>query len=158
MRTFSIEYSVPGTCDCCNAALAIPQGGASPGTYKLEMPEGNAPTNVQFSEAASLTLGGGTLTVRLRQRRGSNRQWSLKPLYNRGAFARPRLDKEFPEQKGEFYFYIFSFDLPEFQPVIKTWWAELQFVEVAWGTRPEEVNRKLSHNSASLKVRLTRLD
>jgi len=157
MRTFSITYSVPGTCDCCGAALAVAPGGASAGAYKIELPEGDTPTEVKISEAASVTLSKGKLVVRLRQARGSNRQWAVKPLYNPGAFAKERSRSEHPQGDGDFYFYVFEFELPDYQPNFSTWWAELTFMETPWGARALGGSLAEAHNAATLKVRLLNL-
>lgn len=157
MRTFSITYSVPSSCDCCGAALPVPAGGASPGTYTLELPEGETPTEVRIAESLRVRLGGRRLEVSLRQRRGSNRQWSLKPLYNSDAFARPRLTTEFPDGQSDFYWNVFSFELPEFKPAYATWWAQLDFVESPWVARAQGGHISRCHNSATVAVRLTRL-
>ncbi|HEY9868579.1 MAG TPA: hypothetical protein V6D08_05395 [Candidatus Obscuribacterales bacterium] len=158
MRTFSITYSVPGSCDCCGAALPVPPGGASPGTYTLELPEGETPTEVRIADALRVRLGGRRLEVSLRQRRGSNRQWSLKPLYNSDAFARPCVATSHPQDDPDYYWYVFSFELPEFEPAFATWWAQLDFVESPWGARPEGGHISRSHNAATVAVRLTRLE
>jgi hypothetical protein len=158
MRTFSITYSVPGSCDCCGAALPVLPGGASPGTYTLELPEGQTPTEVRIAEALRVTLGGRQLEVRLRQRRLSNRQWSLKRLYNSDAFGRPRLATAHPQDDPDHYWYVFSFELPEFKPALATWWAQLEFVESIWGARLTGSHISRCHNPATLVVRLTRLE
>ena len=158
MRTFSITYSVPATCDCCGAALPVPAGGVSPGTYELTMPEGKAPTDVRFGEVMKVTLSAGKLEVRLRQTRGSCKQWSVKPLYNSGVFAKERSTTDCPAGVPDFYWQIFTFDLLDYKPDFTTWWAELQFVEVPFGTRAQGGNLSTAHNTAGLKVRILTLD
>lgn len=158
MRTFQLTYSVPGTCDCCSAPLPVPAGGASPGTYSIELPEGAARTEVRIADAVTVALGQGKLEVRLRQKKGSSRQWSLKPLFNPGAFVARGSETVHEDGEPEHYFYVFRFDLPEYRPHFSTWWAELTFIETPWGERPLGGSLAQAHNSASLKVRLTRLD
>lgn len=158
MRTFAVTYTLPGTCDCCGAALPVAPGGASPGDYSLELPEGANPTEVRVADSLRVTLGGGRLEVRLRQRRGSNREWAVKPLYNSDAFTSRRAGTEFGDNGSDFYWYLFSFQLPEYKPDFSTWWAQLEFAEVPFGTRAPGGHLPRCHNSATLRVRLTRLD
>jgi hypothetical protein len=156
MRSFSVTYSVPGTCDCCGAALNVAPGAASPGLYSLELPEGAVPTEIRISEAMRVTIGGGKVEVRLRQQRGSNKQWSLQSHYNTSAFGHAKSRIEYTE--GDFYFYVFNFELPEFKPTFSTWWAELKFVETPYGARANSGHAGEAHNAPKLSVRLTKLD
>jgi len=158
MRTFMIRYSIPGSCDCCGAALSVPYGGANPGEYSLELPEGLVATAVRIADALQVTLGAGRLEVRLRQRRGSNRQWAVNPLYNTEAFAEEQSRTEFSDGDSDFYWHVFSFALPVFRPAFSTWWAELEFVEAPFDARPQGGHQPRCHNSALLKVRLSKLE
>jgi hypothetical protein len=157
MRTFSVTYSVPGNCDCCGAALNVAPKAASPGLYTLELPEGTAPTEIRISDSMQVTIGGGKLQVRLRQTKGSNKQWDLKRHYNTSAFGHAKTSTEYPADAPDFYWYVFNFELPEFRPAFSTWWAELQFSEVPYRGLANSGNSE-AHNSPKLSVRLTKLE
>jgi len=156
MRSFTLTLSLPQTCDCCGQALPTPAEGPTLATYTVELSEGPVPTEISIGNAAKVTLGGGRLEVKLRQRRGSNRGWGLRPFFNTDAFGREK--HEFVRDgNDEFGWYVFRFDLPQFKPWYSTWWAQLEFVEVVPFSRDFNNRPKESHNAAVLKVKMNTL-
>jgi hypothetical protein len=159
MRKFSVTLEVPQACDCCGALLPEHPAGLSRGSYRLELPEGNYPTTCSLGDGVRITLARGRLRVELRQRRGDNRAWDLLPRYNPDAFARLQTDwRRETTEEGDWGWYCFTVDLPEFKPWYATWWAELRFVEVL-PFKKDHMGRAIeAHNSARLNVKLETLE
>ncbi len=157
MRRFCITYAVPERCACCQSPLPVPPGGASPGIYSLKIPEGANTTKLRIAEVMEVSLGGGRLEVRLRQQRGSNREWCLIPLHDQEAFQLAGSTVDFVPGCTDYHWYKFAFVLLEFKPTIDTWWAELEFVEAPAGQRQQYSRPLPAPNTSSLKVRLLAL-
>ncbi|MBI4534041.1 MAG: hypothetical protein HY711_08830 [Candidatus Melainabacteria bacterium] len=158
MRMFAISYQSSHSCDCCGAPLKSPEGGPALGSYTLEIPEGDSPTEICIGNSLKITLGGKKLQIELRQRRGSNRGWAVMPMYNSGVFAKETSGWSLDSRDSNFGWYTFNFELPEYKPSFDTWWAQLDLVEVVPFSKSQTTgHHKRCHNAATLTLRLLRL-
>jgi len=160
MRTFGITLTLPTKCDCCGQALPLDSREPAPGKYYVELPEGPHPTSIRLGDALKVTIGGGQIEVQIRSKRGRNRQWALMKHHNTEAFGHAKKpDYTIDPTDDDFGFYTFKFNLPaEFKPWYKTWWAELKFAEVQWGSEHAYGGYKDAHNPAKVSVRLLTLE
>lgn len=156
MRKFSASLAIPTQCDCCGSALASLDGGISRGAFRLEFAE---PAEFSLGRFVSVTTGGGKLRVSLRQKHGSNRAWSLRPLWNTSCFgSRVKTDVEVAAG-GTDALYHFDFDLAaDFHPSFSTWWAELVFIESVPGKQGFNGGPVEAHNGATFRLKLDTLD
>ena len=157
MRTFAISYQSSHSCDCCGAALKSAEGGPALGSYTLELPEGDTPTEIRIGNSLKITLGGKKLQIELRQRRGSNRGWAVMPMYNNNVFAKKTSGWFFDQQNSDFGWYTFNFELLEYKPQFDTWWAQLDLQEVVPFSKTPTGHHERCHNAATLTLRLLRL-
>lgn len=156
MRKFSINLKVPASCDCCGTALPAHESNlARGGEYSLQVPEGGVPTDISIGDGVLIVLGGGKLEVHLRQLRGNQRGWKLKPMYNNDAFGHGRRTSNTGDGST---WYSFSFQLPAFKPWYSTWWAQLHFVETAAFTKDHNGAEQDAHSAATLSVKLETLE
>src|SRR6185437_4449588 len=139
MRKFSMTLDLPRQCECCGAQLQSADHQQSRGSYRVELPEGEIPTQVALGNAVRVTLARGVLSIALRQSASSKGTWALEPMYNTEAFGkalreklsderRDRADDELCDRPDDDWL-RFSFTLPQFKPWYSTWYAELKFVE-----------------------------
>jgi hypothetical protein len=157
MRQFTATLDIPTQCDCCGAALGSLDAGISRGKFRLEFSE---PAEFSLGQFAKVTIGGGKLHVALRQNRGSNRGWGLRPHYNTTCFgSRLRKDTVVEANKPNEVWYTFDFDLvADFHPSFATWWAELVFVEIVPFKQGFNGGPVESHSPASFRLKLETLD
>lgn len=157
MRKFTASLAIPTECDCCGSALGSLDAGISRGEFRLEFTE---PAEFSLGRFVSVTLGGGKLRVSLRQKRGSNRAWALRPLWNSSCFgSRVKTDVEVAGTGNNDVLYHFDFALAaDFHPSYSTWWAELVFIESMPGKQGFNGGPVEAHNGASFRLKLETLD
>jgi hypothetical protein len=156
MRKFSASLDIPTQCDCCGSALASLDAGISRGSFRLEFSE---PAEFTLGKFVSVTIGGGKLRVTLLQKRGSNRAWALRPMWNTSCFG-SRVKKDSVVDAGSNdVLYQFDFELAaDFHPSFSTWWAELVFIESMPGKKGFNGGPVEAHNGATFKLKLETLD
>jgi hypothetical protein len=160
MRKFSVTLQLPSNCQSCGVPLAQGDDRQSPGTYSIELPEGDVPTQCSIGNAVRVTLSKTELVVELRHSRSRPGNWALLRHINSDAFGRVRRTARDEVFGGETsYWHMFTVPLRGgFRPWYKTWCAELKFLEVEPTTYNALGGKTAAQNAARLVVKLETLE